>query len=149
MKTPILVLTILTLACTARAQTVIDWFTLDAAGGTQASANYTTTCTLGQSDVGGRVSASANYQIVPGFWALESFGNAVRPPALQITLSGPNVILSWPSPASGFALEQTDSLNVLPATWSDTPGVINDNGILKSITLSHDVARRFYRLRKN
>ena len=148
MKTPILALILLTLACAARAQTVIDWFTLDAAGGAQTSANYTANFTLGQSDVGGGVSASANYQIVPGFWALET-GNAVNPPVLQITLSGSNVILSWPSSSTGFVLEQADSLNVLPATWSPTPGIINDNGSLKSITLPHDVAQRFYRLRKN
>ena len=140
--------TALLLACTARAQPTVDWLTLDAGGGVQISANYTANFTLGQFDVGAAGSSSARYRIITGFWALQDFGPARGRPELSIVVSGPNVILSWPSPSTGFVLEQTDSLNAIPATWSDTMGLVSDNGLIKSITIAHDVAKRFYRLRK-
>jgi len=127
----------------------INWFTLDAAGEAQFSANYLVNFTAGQNDVAGATLTSARYKLMPGFWALEDLGPATGRPELLIVLSGGDVILSWPSPSPGYVLEQTDSFDVLPASWSNTPGAVSDNGILKSITISHSVAKRFYRLRKN
>jgi len=132
----------------ARAQSAIDWFTLDAAGGAQSSASYAINFTAGQTDVGPTVITSANYRIIPGFWALEDLGPAIGLPDLSIALSGPRVILSWPSPSTGFVLQHTDSFNTLPATWADTPGVVIDDGFIKSLTLPHDLSKRFYRLRR-
>jgi len=144
----ILLFSFLAFAASTRAQSVIDWFTLDAAGGAQSSASYVLNFTAGQNDVGPTVVSSANYRIIPGFWALEDMGPAVGVPELSIVLSGPRVILSWPSPSAGFVLQHTDSLNTLPAAWSDTPGVVSDNGFIKSLMLPHDLSKRFYRLRK-
>jgi len=144
----ILFFSFLAFAASVRAQSVIDWFTLDAAGGAQSSANYVVNFTAGQNDVGPTVVTSANYRIIPGFWALEDMGPAVDLPGLSIALSGVNVTLSWPSPSTGFVLQHTDSLNVLPASWFDTPGVVSDNGFIKSLTLPHNLSKRFYRLRK-
>jgi hypothetical protein len=144
----ILVFSLFALTLRAPAASVIDWFTLDAGGGAQSSANYVVNFTAGQTDVGPTVLASANYRIIPGFWALEDLGPAIGLPELSIALNGANVILSWPSPSTAFVLEQTDSLNVLPASWSNTPGAVSDNGFIKSITIPHNVAKRFYRLRR-
>lgn len=130
-------------------QSSIDWFTLDGGGGAQNSANYLVNSTVGQNDFGSGASTSANYQIIPGFWAAENMGPASSLPELTIVLSGPNVTISWPSPSPGFVLQQSDSLDTIPASWTDTLGAINDNGTIKSITVSHDVAKRFYRLRRN
>ena len=138
----------LLMALHARAQSAIDWFTIDAAGGAQSSASYVINFTAGQTDVGPTVVSSATYRIIPGFWALEDLGPATGLPELSITLSGINVILSWPSPSTGFVLQHTDSLNVLPAAWSDTPGLVSDNGFIKSLTLPHNLSKRFYRLRR-
>jgi hypothetical protein len=138
----------LTAGLNAGGQSAIDWFTLDAGGGAQSSARYVINFTVGQTDVGPTFLNSANYRIIPGFWALEDVGPATGLPELSIALSGPRVVLSWPSPSAGFVLQHTDSLNVLPATWSDTPGVVSDNGFIKSLTLPHDLAKRFYRLRR-
>jgi len=135
-------------ALNAGAQSAIDWFTLDAAGGAQSSANYVVNFTAGQNDVGSTEVSSANYRIIPGFWALEDMGPATGLPELRIALSGPRVILSWPSPSAGFVLQHTDSLNTLPAAWSDTPGGVSDDGFIKSLTLPHDLSKRFYRLRR-
>ncbi len=141
-------LLILASALAAQAQPFINWFTLDAGGGAQASASYVLNATLGQGDVGGGTPASASYRIIPGFWALENLGPATSLPQLSVTLSGANVLLSWASPATDFVLEHTDSLDAPPASWSNTPGVINDNGSVKTLTVPHSVAERFYRLRK-
>ncbi len=148
MKTLFLALTLLVLAVDGRTVTLIDWFTLDAGGGAQASASYVLNATLGQSDVGVTAPTSASYRIIPGFWALENLGPATSLPQLSVTLGGANVLLSWASPATDFVLEHTDSLDATPASWSSTPGVINDNGSVKTLTVPHDLAKRFYRLRK-
>ncbi len=133
---------------TAGAQTTIDWFTLDAAGGASASAIYLINSTAGQNDVGSSAPASANYRIIPGFWALENLGPATGVPTLTITLSGANVILSWPSPSTGFILQHADTFSTLPAAWANTPGAINDNGFIKSLTIPHNQAHIYYRLRR-
>ena len=137
------------LAGHAHGATQVDWFTLDGGGGVQVSADYTANFTVGQNDVASTAATSARYRIVPGFWALETFGPDPGRPSLTITLAGANVVLTWPSASPGFALEQTDSIAPVPASWSGTLGVITDNGIIKSITISHNVARRFYRLKHN
>lgn len=134
-------------ALAAPAQPVINWFTLDAGGGAQASASYVLSATIGQGEVGGSTPASASYRLVPGFWALEGLP-ATGLPQLNVTLNGANVLISWASPATGFVLEHTDSLDATPAAWSNTPGVINDNGSVNTIAVPHNLAKRFYRLRK-
>ena len=145
----ILLLSLLLVACHARGAAQVDWFTLDGGGGVQVSANYTANFTVGQNDVASTAAISARYKIVPGFWALETFGPDPGRPKLTITLAGANVLLTWPSASPGFILEQTDNIAPVPASWSNTAGAISDNGIIKSITISHNVARRFYRLKKN
>lgn len=148
MKTLTLPFLAFALSATAHAQSSVDWFTLDAGGGAHSSANYVVNFTAGQMDVGSTFLNSANYRIIPGFWALEDLGPATGLPELSIAESGPNVVLSWPSPSTGFVLQHTDSLNVLPAAWSDTPGLVSDNGFIKSLTLPHNLSKRFYRLRR-
>ncbi len=138
----------LAIAQQTNAQSSIDWFTLDAVGGAQSSASYVVNFTAGQTDVGSAIQTSANYRIIPGFWALEDMGPATGLPELTIALSGSNVILSWPSSSTGFVLQQSDSFNVLPSAWSNTAGVVSDNGFTKSITIRANVSKRFYRLRQ-
>ena len=148
MKTLALPFLAFVLSVTAHAQSSIDWFTLDAGGAAHSSANYVVNFTAGQMDVGPTFLNSANYRIIPGFWALEDLGPATGLPELSIAKSGADVVLSWPSPSTGFVLQHTDSLNVLPAAWSDTPGLVSDNGFIKSLTLPHNLSKRFYRLRR-
>ena len=136
------------LAFAARAQPAIDWLTLDAGGGAQSSANYVVNFTAGQNDVGSTTQSSANYRIISGFWALEDLGPATGLPELSITLKEVNIVFSWPSPSTGFVLQQTDSLDVLPASWSSTLALVSDNGFTKSVSIPHGETKRFYRLRR-
>ena len=65
-----------------------------------------------------------------------------QPPAVTLSISRSNadVVIAWPSDATGYVLETTASL---PATtWAPVPGVANN-----SVKIS-PAARAFYRLRK-
>jgi hypothetical protein len=68
------------------------------------------------------------------------------PPALTVIPSGSNVLLLWPSNATGFQLEATTDLTP-PITWtqvSPAPILIGDmNEVVNPVTSP----RRFYRLR--
>ncbi len=132
----------------AQAQSAIDWLTLDAGGGVQSSANYVVNFTAGQTDVGSTAPSSANYQITPGFWALEDMGPATGLPELNIMLKGGNVVLSWPSPSTGFQLQHTDSLEVIPASWVTPLILVSDDGFNRSVSVPPDQLKRFYRLRR-
>jgi hypothetical protein len=137
------------LGASAHGQVTIDWFTLDGGGGAQASAHYLVNSTIGQTDAGPAAQVtSANYRITPGFWALEDMGPADPRPELSIRVQGNSVVLSWPSPSAGFGLQQTESFNSMPAAWSNSAVVVSDDGVVRSVTLPLNEARRFYRLQK-
>ena len=67
-------------------------------------------------------------------------------PLLTITRSGPNVTISWPSTATGFVLQQNGNV-ANPNGWSNFGGTVNDNGTVKSITVSPPAGNVFYRLK--
>ncbi len=67
-------------------------------------------------------------------------GGPAELPAIQFSLTGKQLTLSWPADATGFTLESADAL---PAPdWSAVPGVVNNQ-----ITIDVSAGTRFYRLR--
>lgn len=67
-------------------------------------------------------------------------GGPTELPAVQFSLTGKQLTLSWPADATGFTLESADAL---PATtWSAVPGVVNNR-----VTIDVSAGTRFYRLR--
>lgn len=68
----------------------------------------------------------------------------VQQPKLSISQSGANVILSWPTNAVGYNLQQTVALN--PSTWTNYVGTVNTSGTNKTVTLTTPADRMFYRL---
>jgi hypothetical protein len=66
-------------------------------------------------------------------------------PALSIRLTSTNtVLISWPSPSTGFRLVQTTDL---PAgSWQTPPQTVTDNGVTKFIVVSPTAGKQFYRL---
>jgi hypothetical protein len=75
----------------------------------------------------------------PGFeFVVTPMESVSAPPQLAITLSGTNVILTWPTNATGFTLESTTNL-VPPAVWTPVTG---QNAVTNPITAT----RKFYRL---
>jgi hypothetical protein len=66
-------------------------------------------------------------------------------PALYISLTPTNTLLvSWPSPSTGFRLQQTTDLQ--SGTWQAPSETITDNGVSKSIVVNPPAGKRFYRL---
>jgi uncharacterized repeat protein (TIGR03803 family) len=67
------------------------------------------------------------------------------PPPLAISLSGTNVILTWPTNADGFTLESTTNL-AIPTAWGPvSPGPANFNEQYV-VTNSRSGEKMFYRL---
>jgi uncharacterized repeat protein (TIGR03803 family) len=73
-----------------------------------------------------------------------SIGVSLSGPMLQIAPAGNGVIISWPSPSTGYVLQQNG--NLLPSGWSNFTGVTNNNGTTQSVTVSPATGTQFYRL---
>jgi uncharacterized delta-60 repeat protein len=73
------------------------------------------------------------------------YGDAV---ALSLTIaqSGNAVIVSWPSSATGFELQQSTDLNM--PNWTAPAEVMTDNGTTKSISVKPAPGQRYFRLYK-
>lgn len=68
-------------------------------------------------------------------------------PSLGVKIAGGKSVLSWPMVASGWQLEQTDSLSSSNhwTTSTNTPAVLN---YFSTVTNDAGIGARFYRLRK-
>jgi phosphodiesterase/alkaline phosphatase D-like protein len=66
-------------------------------------------------------------------------------PILTIAHSGKSVVISWPSPSTGFVLQQNTNL-ANAAGWSSFGGTVSDNGVTKSVTNSPPIGNCFFRL---
>ncbi len=139
-------LLVLATALPASAQSYdLSWFTIDGGGGISTGGDYTLVGTIGQPDAG--ILSGGPYTITGGFWSAVT---AVTPPPggpeISVQRSGKDVLVSWPSPSSGFVLEESTSLE--PASWSPVQQTVNDNGTIKSVTIPAPTLRaKFYRLR--
>lgn len=69
-------------------------------------------------------------------------------PSLSIDYSAPNTVaVSWPSPSTGWMLQENTN-GVASINWSNTPGMIQDDGTNKTFILNPPTGNRFYRLFK-
>lgn len=117
----------------------IDWWTVDGGGGDGSGGTFTLSGTAGQPDAG----ILGGGTLDGGFWGL--IGPV--PTELTITLIGANVFISWPSPSTGFNLQVCTDL--VAGNWSYYAGPpnIQDNGIIKSLTVPASATPHYYRLR--
>lgn len=120
----------------------VDWYKISGGGGAGSNGQYAVSGTIGQPDAGVAMSGG-NYSLTGGFWSLISVVQTPGAPTLTLTHSGSNVIVSWPSPSTGFALQQNSDLTT--ANWS-TSGGVSDDGTNKSITISSPTGNLFFRL---
>ena len=137
-------LSLVWLSLAAHAQSYsIDWFKVAGGGGVSSNATYQVSGTIGQQDASGAMTGG-NYSLTGGFWALYAV-QTPGAPLLTMSVSGANVILSWPTNATGFTLESTRSLGAA-AVWttnSTVPVVVNgQNTVTNPIT----GAQMFFRL---
>ena len=123
----------------------IHWSTMDGGGGTGTGGVYTVSGTIGQPDAG--TMSGGTYTLQGGFWGVIAAVQTPGAPTLSVWRTPTNtVVVSWPSPSTGFALFQNTNLNT--ANWVSPPETVNDNGTEKFILLNPPTGSRFYRLQK-
>jgi hypothetical protein len=121
----------------------IDWYSIDGGGGSSSGGVYTVTGTIGQPDAG--VMSGGNYSLVGGFWSIISAVSTPGAPPLKIFTTATNsVVISWPSPSTGFALQQNASLAT--TSWSQVQQAPKDDGTTRSVVIKPPVGNLFFRL---
>jgi hypothetical protein len=125
----------------------IDWSTIDGGGGTSTGGVYSVSGTIGQPDAGKM--SGGNYTLDGGFWGIIAAMQTPGAPLLTITLNSQlsTITLSWPSPSSGFTLQQNTN-SVSSVNWSNVLTTPADDGTTKTIVVNPPVGNRFYRLFK-
>ena len=138
---------LLSLASRTSAQNfAIDWFTIDGGGGTSTGGVYSLSGTIGQPDANAPPMTGGNLSLTGGFWSLFAV-QTPGAPLLAIRLTTTNTaIVSWPSPFTGFTLQQNGDLNA--TTWVAAPQTVTDNGTNKFIIVNPPTGNRIYRLFK-
>jgi subtilase family serine protease len=79
------------------------------------------------------------------FYRLAAVAAPPPPPALAIRRSGNSVVLAWPSPSTGWVLQQNSSGLGTP-DWNTVGSGIQDDGTNKTLTISPPTGTRFFRL---
>lgn len=122
----------------AFAQYSLAQYVIAGGGGQATGGGWTLNATIGQPVAG--TASGGGMVLQAGFWSAQLQG----PPVLTITRSGSNVVLIWPSNATGFNLQQTAGL--APSSWTLVNAVPIDDGVTKSVTVPITNAASFYRL---
>ena len=117
----------------------LDWFTVDAGGGTSTGGVYTVSGTIGQPDAG--TMSGGTFTLTGGFWAVYAV-QMPGAPWLNITQAGGKVVVSWPSSVSGWTLQT--NVNLATPTWGNYLGPVVNN----SATNSPPPNNLFYRLKQ-
>jgi len=125
-------------------QYTIDWYKIAGGGGTSTGGVFSLSGTIGQPDADGPMTGG-NYAVTGGFWILIAVVQTPGAPLLTITHSGNSVTVSWPSPSTGWTLQQNSDLAT--SNWSTSSG-ISDNGTIKSITITSPTGNLFFRLKQ-
>lgn len=134
-------------AASAHAQNfAIDWHTIDGGGGTSAGGSFSLNGTIGQPDASAQPMTGGNFSLAGGFWSLFAVQNPDAPLLTILRISATSARVSWPSPSTGFMLQQNSDLKT--TNWVNTPQAVTDNGANKFITVSPPTGTRFYRLIK-
>jgi hypothetical protein len=61
-----------------------------------------------------------------------------------LTNAGNGVVISWPSPSTGFVLQQNSNLS--PTNWTTFGGIVSSNATIMSVTSFLAPGAQFYRL---
>jgi hypothetical protein len=120
----------------------VNWYTIDAGGGTSTNSAYAVTGTIGQPDAGA-VLTDGFYKVNGGFWSVIAAVTTPGAPTLRITRAGANVVVAWPYPTTGFGLQSSGALG--PASWFNVTNVPAQVGSDWQVTILA-AGNRFFRL---
>jgi hypothetical protein len=90
--------------------------------------------------------ANQQVTVLDGQWTT-NYGTYVLTgsPTLAVTLTSTNTLLvSWPSPSTGWNLQQNTNLTTL--NWITPPETISDDGTNRSIVVNPPAGKMFFRL---
>jgi hypothetical protein len=121
----------------------MDWFTIAGGGGTSTGGVYSMSATIGQPAAGPAMSGG-NFSVSGGFWSI-----AETPPTARLTIkltSTNSIVVSWPSPSTGWNLQQNANLNTM--NWVTPSEAVSDDGTNKFLIVHPPTGHRFYRLFK-
>ena len=122
----------------------IDWFSIDGGGGSSTGGVYSVTGTIGQPDAGHM--SGDNFTLDSGFWAIIATVQTPGAPALRVVFTATNtVVVAWPSPSTGFSLQQNPVVNNA-VSWSGVTNAPVVVGSEKQVILSPPAGNRFFRL---
>jgi hypothetical protein len=124
----------------------IDWYKVAGGGGTSTNGQYSLSGTIGQHDASLTPMTGGGYSLTGGFWSLFAV-QTPGAPLLTIFISTTNTaVVYWPSPSTGFNLQQ--NLDLTPTNWVSATNTIFDNGASRFIIVSPPAGNRFYRLKQ-
>ena len=129
----------------ARGQYSMRRHTFTAVGSRSSSGNYSVSSTIGTTG-GGATASGGNYSVTSSPWmvaVIETPGS----PKLTIAAASGAVRINWPSPSTGFVLQQNTN-DVSSANWSNVTATIQDDGTTKTLVVNPPAGNRFYRLFK-
>jgi hypothetical protein len=128
------------------AQRSVDWLTVDGGGGTSTGHVYSVSGTIGQSDAS--TLRGGSFALQGGFWGAIAAVQTPGAPLLSIIHTTTNsVVVSWPSPSTGWILQQNTN-SVTSLNWSNVVGGILDEGMSRTFIMNPPVGNRYYRLIK-
>jgi hypothetical protein len=67
---------------------------------------------------------------------------------LQSTFQGNQLMLSWPAPSTGFALQEADQPTP-PGSWTNSPLAVITNNNQNKVSVDVTNVAKFFRLRLN
>jgi hypothetical protein len=122
----------------------INWSTIDGGGGTSTGGVYSVSGTIGQPDAGKM--SGGNYTLQGGFWGVIAAVQTPGAPLLSIFRTTTSTVeVSWPSPSSGWRLQQNTN-SVSSVNWSNVTSGIQDDGTTMTLIVNPPAGNRFYRL---
>jgi len=133
------------LCLSAWGQFTIDWSTIDGGGSTSTGGVYSVSGTIGQPDAG--TMSGGNFALQCGFWSIIAAVQTPGAPLLSIARTTTNTVaVSWPSPSTGWNLQQNTN-SISSVNWSNVTTTIQDDGMTKSLIVNPPAGNRFYRLK--
>lgn len=123
----------------------INWSTINGGGVASTGGVYSVTGTIGQPDANTTPVSGRQYSLTGGFWAIQAVQTAGSPLLSIFHTTTNTVVVAWPSPSSGWQLQQnTNSVNSVD--WSNVSSTIQDDGTTKTFIVNPMIGNQFYRL---
>jgi hypothetical protein len=101
--------------------------------------------TVGQHDATPQAE-NGRFSLTAGYWSIVAVIQTEGAPLLTVHHSGGNAVVSWPSPAGGWILQQTE--DAANPNWFSSPYAIADDGVDRSVFVPASTGNRYFRLIK-